>query len=181
MRQWSGRSACFSLPFLLTGDSTAELHLVQSNPVARLGEVPAVIAVNGPDAYVSPDWCGIDDQVPTWNYVSVHLRGRLVPVPQEMLPGTLERLSEEFESRLAPKPAWTMTKMTAQTRERFLRMIVPLRFDIEHVEGTWKLGQNKGAAARAGAAHGMDGGAIGANVAALAELMRSVDTRDDQG
>lgn len=166
------------IPFVLTSDTTAELHLVRSNPIARLGECPAVIAVTGADAYISPDWYGIDDQVPTWNYVAVHLRGRLVPLAHDELPGALERLSHTFESRLAPKPVWTMDKMTEDTRTRFLRMIVPFRFDIDSVEGTWKLGQNKSAEARAGAAQGVTDAKIGVQTDELASLMRAVDTGD---
>ena len=56
------------VPFLLNDDgSTADLHLVRSNPIARREDGPAVLAVTGPDGYVSPDWYGVEDQVPTWN------------------------------------------------------------------------------------------------------------------
>jgi transcriptional regulator len=34
--------------------------------------VPSTLIVNGVDGYISPDWYGIDGQVPTWNYVTVH-------------------------------------------------------------------------------------------------------------
>ena len=64
------------VPFLLSEDgSMADLHLVRSNPVVRALHEPqrAKIAVQGPDAYISPDWYGVEDQVPTWNYVAVHL------------------------------------------------------------------------------------------------------------
>lgn len=69
------------VPFLLSGDgSEARLHLVRSTPITRaLLTAPraARIAVSGPDGYISPDWYGLADQVPTWNYVAVHLTARL--------------------------------------------------------------------------------------------------------
>ncbi|KAG1647432.1 Uronate isomerase [Nymphon striatum] len=46
------------VPFLLSNDGKqAELHLVRSNPIARACRAPlkAVITVNGPDSYISPD------------------------------------------------------------------------------------------------------------------------------
>ena len=46
------------VPFLL-GEGEAEMHLVRSNPLARAlaaGPLPALLAVTGPDGYVSPDW-----------------------------------------------------------------------------------------------------------------------------
>jgi transcriptional regulator len=154
--------------------ATVETHLVRSNPLARAlaeGPVPALLAVSGPDGYVSPDWYGAKDQVPTWNYVAVHLRGPLALAPAEALTDVLARLSDTFEPRLAPKRPWTMDKMTPATRERLLRAIVPARLTIEGVDGTWKLGQNKDEHARLGAAAAIEG-SVGAELAALAALMR---------
>lgn len=133
------------VPFLLAPDGrSAQVHLARSNAIARTGlPAPAVIAVSGADAYVSPDWYGTPDQVPTWNYVAVHLRGRLEPLPPESLAPMVDDLSEEFESRLAPKPVWRSSKMGEGVMARMLRMILPFRLEITGVEGTWKLGQNK--------------------------------------
>ena len=161
------------VPFLLSEDGTgADLHLVRSNPICRLasGAVAARLDVMGPDGYVSPDWYGIDDQVPTWNYVAVSLTGRLAPLPPETLPDLLARQSAAYEARLAPKPAWTMDKMTDDTRARFLRMILPFRLVIEDMQSTWKLGQNKPDAVRRNAAARLTEG-FGAELAALSSLM----------
>jgi SAM-dependent methyltransferase len=86
------------VPFVFDKDGMVEMHLVRSNPIARMeGPVPALLAVQGPDAYISPDWYGAADQVPTWNYVAVHLRGVLHPLPVEALEPHLDALSAEFE------------------------------------------------------------------------------------
>lgn len=163
------------VPFTL-GDGFAEMHLVRSNPIARaLGApVPAVLAVVGPDAYVSPDWYGMDDQVPTWNYVAVHLRGQLGLLQPEDLRGQLDRLAASFEERIAGKKPWVADKMNPEALERLMRMIVPVRLAIASVDGTWKLGQNKPEPARKGAAAGMEAAGIGAEIAGLAALMRAV-------
>lgn len=161
------------IPFVLTGD-VAELHLVRSNPIARLGGAPAVLSVTGPDGYISPDWYGLDDQVPTWNYIAVHLRGTLEPLPVGDLPGVLERLSDVMERRLAPKPVWTMDKMDPGARDRMLRQILPFRLRIDRVEGTWKLGQNKPGAARLSAAAEVTTG-VGSDLEALRGWMRDLE------
>lgn len=166
------------IPFLLNPDGTsAELHLVRSNPIARLVQdpVPAVIAVTGPDGYISPDWYGVDDQVPTWNYVAVHLRGRLHPLPADTLHAMLDRLSAHFEETLAPKRPWTTDKMSPGTMERMMRAILPYRFDVSEVQGTWKLNQNKTVEARTGAADHAAAYGIGQETALLSALMRAVD------
>lgn len=164
------------IPFVLnqTGDE-ARLHLVRSNPIAALLDRPApcLLAVSGPDGYISPDWYGAPDQVPTWNYVAVHLRGQLERLPDDRLPGILDELSDAFETRLAPKPAWTMAKMDPAKAARMMRAIVPARLVVEIVDGTWKLGQNKEDAARLGAAAAVEAG-IGQELAALSALMRGL-------
>ncbi|NDV02724.1 FMN-binding negative transcriptional regulator [Pseudoroseicyclus tamaricis] len=151
------------IPFVLLEEGLIEAHLVRSNPIARAllaGPLQARLAVTGPEGYVSPDWYGLEDQVPTWNYVAVHLAGPLELRPAEELRGHLDRLSAEFEARLAPKPPWLAAKMPPDLLARMMRSIVPVRLRIEAVDGTWKLGQNKPEAARlAAAAH--VGGALG--------------------
>jgi transcriptional regulator len=157
------------IPFLLDDTGTeVELHLVRSNPIAvaaATDPVPAVLAVSGPDGYISPDWYGLPDQVPTWNYVAVHLRGHLEPVDPADMHATLDRLSAAFEGRLSPKRPWTSAKMQPGTMDRMMRQILPFRLMIAMVDGTWKLNQNKPDAARLAAAD-----AVGNP--ALADLMR---------
>lgn len=165
------------IPFALSGDGTcADLHLVRSNPIARAvtGPTPAVIAVVGPDGYISPDWYGDPGQVPTWNYVAVHLRGTLHPLPEEALRASLETLTEQFETRLLPKPPWTLDKTPEDVQARLMRMIRPFRFEIAEVDGTWKLAQNKTPEARRSAADHLKGAEIGQETALLAALMMGV-------
>lgn len=162
------------VPFLIAEDGeSAELHLVRSNPIARLAApLQARLAVSGPHGYVSPDWYEVDDQVPTWNYVAVHLTGQLERLPQEELPALLDRLSDHFEAALAPKPVWTMDKMRPETLEKMLRQIVPFKLHIEEVESTFKLSQNKPDAVRLRAAEALDTAALRPDAGQLATLMR---------
>lgn len=163
------------VPFLLSDDGTeAGLHLVRSNPICRAcnAPLPATLAVSGPDGYISPDWYGMDDQVPTWNYLAVHLTGVLEPLPPETLEPLLAAQSAAYEARLLPKPPWTMDKMTAETKARFLRMILPFRLRIEDVQSTFKLGQNKPDAARRAAAAQVEAG-FGSDLEDLAHWMES--------
>ena len=163
------------VPFLLSEDGAkADLHLMRSNPILRLSEPDAVIAVTGPDAYISPDWYGVADQVPTWNYVAAHLRGRLTRLPDRDMHDMLDRQSAGFEVRLLPKTPWTTAKMTPEVLQRMMRMIVPCRLLIEDIQATWKLGQNKTPDARRSAADRITTG-VGNELSALADLMR----RDD--
>ena len=165
------------VPFQLSDDGKRlEAHLVRSNPLWRLlhqeGPQQAAIAIGGADSYISPDWYGMEDQVPTWNYVAVHLRGTLHALPQEDLDGILNRLSAAMEMRLAPKPVWAMDKMGEGIAERMMRMIAPVAMDVTQVDGTWKLGQNKPEDVRVAASVQVADHGIGQEIGTLAGLMK---------
>ena len=164
------------VPFLLSDDAgVAEVHLARSNPIVRAGlPAPALIVVAGPDAYVSPDFYGphteVPDQVPTWNYVAIHLRGVLEPLDDEALRAHVDALTAEHEGRIAGKFPWTSAKMSEGSMPRMMRMILPFRFRVASVDGTWKLNQNKPADVRARAAAALASGNPAAQE--IAALMR---------
>ena len=163
------------IPVLLAPDETTlDMHLVRSNPILRLLDTPqdALLAVMGPDGYVSPDWYGADDQVPTWNYAAVQIRGTLEALDHATMHDMLDRQSAHFEDQL-PKPPWTTAKMTPDVLEKMMRQIVPCRMTITDVQSTFKLNQNKPDDVRLRAADAMESSGIGMETATLAALMRN--------
>lgn len=162
------------IPIVIDRDARhVDLHLVRSNPIARALDTAqnAVIAVTGPDSYISPDWYELPDQVPTWNYVAVHLRGTLALRPVEELRSHLDDLSASFEHRLLPKSPWAAAKMSDDALARMMRMIVPARLTLTSIDGTWKLNQNKEDAARESAAKQVSAYGIGHETAILSAMM----------
>ena len=151
-------------------------HLIRANPLARhlrSGPVDALLIVSGPDGYVSPDWYGVPQMVPTWNYVAVHLRGKLRLLEDAALRSVLDRLSANFEERLAPKPPWKTDKVDDAVLAGKMRAIAPIEMSIESTDSTFKLNQNRSDTARAGAAAALAaGGTPGMETRALAALMR---------
>jgi transcriptional regulator len=166
------------VPFLVE-DGLVAAHLVRSNPLARHlkgGPAAALLIVTGPDGYISPDWYGEPDRVPTWNYVAAHLRGQLRLIDEAGLRAHLDRLATNFEARLAPKAPWKTDKMTPDVLARLLRQIVPVEMAIESVDSTFKLNQNGPVSSRLGAAAALaEGGTPGMETQALAALMRGVE------
>ena len=163
------------VPFLIDADGAQlDLHLVRSNPIARALKAPltAKIAVSGPDGYISPDWYEVTDQVPTWNYIAVHITGTLEMLPHAQMREMLDRQSAHFEDQLLPKPPWKTDKMTPEVLEKMMRQIVPCRMTIEAVDGTWKLNQNKPDDVRLRAADYVDAYGMGMETRLLAALMR---------
>jgi transcriptional regulator len=161
------------VPVLISADGTqVEMHLLRSNPISRACQTPrdATLVVLGPDGYISPDWYGVEDQVPTWNYVAVQFTGTLHLRPEGDLEDLLARQSAALEAFL-PKQPWTMDKMSPDTKSRFLRVILPFRLEVADIQSTFKLNQNKPDAARLRAARAVEDG-FGSDLGALSDLMR---------
>lgn len=166
----AGRPLAAHAPVLLA-EGRLRFHLSRANPLAAalaaLGHALAV--VTGPEAYVSPDWYGLADQVPTWNYLSSEIEG-----PVRALDGTetavlLDALSAVFEARLAPKPAWTRAKMSPGRFEAMLGGVAGFEMTVQRLEGVRKLSQNKPAGAQASLAQALE--AVGGeDASALARL-----------
>ncbi len=138
-----------ALPFYLDyaddGTPLAAFHVARHNALAGLADGTSswLMAVNGADAYVSPDWYASPDQVPTWLYQAVHLTGTVRKQSDDELGRHLDELSAKFENWLAPKPPWLSSKMTAGRLEAMKKAIVGLVMTVETVEGSFKLNQHR--------------------------------------
>lgn len=159
---WDGkRPIASSLPFYLSyaddGTPMAMFHVARNNALIQAadGATPWVLAVNGADAYVTPDWYVSADQVPTWLYQAVHLTGPVRTLSEAELVMQIDTLSAKFESRLVPKKPWTSAKMTTARLEALKKGIVGLAMQVEDVEGSFKLNQHKSEADYAAVAGGL--------------------------
>ncbi len=157
---------------VIVSEGVLRFHLARGNgflDAARAGaHVKAVFS--GPDAYVSPDWYESQNQVPTWNYVSVYAEGPMRLLSDEELTAQIDALSAEHEARLAPKKPWTRAKMAQGSDARLLAAIEGVELRVTHILGKYKLSQSKSAADVARAAAALE--ALGR--ADLASQMRSV-------
>lgn len=111
--------------------------------ILGLGERELLVVVQGPHGYISPGWYGDTANVPTWNFVSAHLRGTPeVLTPEENL-RVLDRLVDHFESRL-PEPRHLWERPNDPTFvQRLERGTVGFRLTPDRVVAKRKLSQNK--------------------------------------
>lgn len=139
------------LPLLLEpqiGERGALLgHLARNNDQWRSrtrGE--ALVIVSGPDAYVSPGFYAAKSEhgrvVPTWNYLTVHVYGRLV-VHDDVgwLRELVGRLTDHHEARRAHP--WSVQDAPEDYIEGQLRAIVGVEVLITRVLAKAKLSQNR--------------------------------------
>ena len=64
--------------------------------------------------------------------------------------GALAALSATMEVGLAPKPPWTMDRLSESARRALVRGIIAFEIELARLEGKQKLNQNRSAADRAG-------------------------------
>jgi transcriptional regulator len=174
------------LPFDLEvrHDSLGALHthVARANPVwkdiASGDEVLVVFRAS--DAYISPNWYPSKHehhrQVPTWNYMVAHARGRVtVHDDERYLRGLVGRLTKHHEAA-QPHP-WRMGDSPQAFINEMLASIVGLEIAITALVGKFKLGQNKEARDVLGAAHALK--AQGHHALADAMLERSAGRSDN--
>ena len=122
-----------------------EFHVARGNPLGPLAEKGGawLVAIQGRDAYVSPDWYASAGQVPTWLYETVQLSGPVRVIPAELAGDHMDELSGQFESWLVPKPPWVPHQLSEERREMLMRAIVVVEMTVESIVGNFKLNQQK--------------------------------------
>ena len=138
------------LPFVLLPDDGGPRRL--TTHVARTNrqwqdEGEATWVVHGPDAYISPGVVPAQPQpqpmptVPTWNYLVVHLRGRLIAHhDDEWKLLSLRDLTARHELD------WQLENGPLAAIERMLPAIVGIEFVVDAVIGKAKMSQNRSSA-----------------------------------
>jgi transcriptional regulator len=137
---------------------TLEAHLARANPQSQNHAAPALALFQGPNAYVRPIWYPSKARdgkaVPTWDYISVHARGRLeVMDDPAWLRGHLDAISAQQESPFADP--WSPADPPPGYVDALSRGIVGVRLLVTSLEGVWKLSQNHPAENRLGVIQGL--------------------------
>jgi transcriptional regulator len=132
------------------GMRTLRGHLARNDDQWRcpvLGEV--LVIVRGPDAYISPAWYASKAEhgrvVPTWNYVTAHVYGRVtVHDDPAWVEQNVRDLTDRHEAG-RPQP-WSVDDAPPQFIEKQLRAIVGVELLVTRIEASFKLSQNRSAA-----------------------------------
>jgi transcriptional regulator len=152
------------LPFIWApeiGEHGALLgHVARNNEQwsrPALGE--ALVIVRGPDAYITPNWYASKAEhgrtVPTWNYVTAHVYGRLVVHDDPDWLGRLVRQLTDKHEAGSERP-WSVDDAPQRYIDGQLRAIVGVELLIGRVEAKFKLSQNRSAADIDGVIAGLD-------------------------
>lgn len=134
-------------------------HLARNNPQWQgASGTEALVVLRGPDGYVSPDWYATKREhgrvVPTWDYLTVHVHGRLVVHDDTTwVRRVVEALTAKHEAGM-PRP-WSVDDAPARYVEGQLRAVVGVEVEITRVEAKAKLSQNRSAADVEGVVRGL--------------------------
>jgi len=139
---------------------TLKLHLARANPQWKhlaKGD-PCLFVFQGVDAYVTPGWYETKREtgkvVPTWNYVTVQVRGRAtVHEGAEWLKDQVSALTDVHEAGQT-KP-WGVDDAPDDFIASQLRAIVGVEIEITDITGKWKVSQNRNEADAAGVVDGL--------------------------
>ena len=120
-----------------------------------------LVIFRGNESYISPNWYPSQPEthrhVPTWNYQAVHVHGTLhIRHDEPFLRGVVARLTRDHERQSAQPRPWKMTDAPRDYVQQMLGAIVGIEVRVARMEGKWKLGQNREARDREGAAAGLE-------------------------
>jgi transcriptional regulator len=103
---------------------------------------PNVLAVFvGAHTYVSASWYSNPVQASTWNYQSVHVRGKLRFLEEGELRRILEETTSKYEQN-EQSPA-LFKHLTDDYVSRLIKAIVGFEMKVEVIENVFKLSQNR--------------------------------------
>ena len=117
-------------------------HIDKANPqVTNLDDQPITVLFNGPNTYISPTVYQ-SPQVPTWNYISVHIKGQVTTMHEEnRLLDSLVDMTEFLE------PQNSAYKLDVNDRriQSLKNYIIGFEIEIQEIVGRFKLSQDKSA------------------------------------
>ena len=143
--QDSGKISGTHIPMELDTDENGEDvlvgHISKANPQSKyLKNEEEILAIfNGPNSYISSSWYQ-KENVPTWNYIAVHVYGKIKIIEGEELLDSLKKLVNKYEQN--SKNPVSVEKMSSRTL-RQINEIVGFSIKINEIQAAYKLSQNR--------------------------------------
>ncbi|WP_227936007.1 FMN-binding negative transcriptional regulator [Alkalihalobacillus deserti] len=140
--QHNGEPYASHLPLTLNKDESALYgHFARPNEQWKDIESQQVLVVfQGPHCYISPSWYETTMAVPTWNYLSIHLYGKMeILEDQKVIFDSLNDMVNKYES---PNSSYNLKEFDSTFIEGMNKGIVAFKIKITKIEAKAKLSQN---------------------------------------
>ncbi len=103
------------------------------------GKEEVLLIFNGPHSYVSSSWYN-HENVPTWNYIAVHIYGSLEVIDSEELKYSLDKLINKYEATMEnPIHLDSLSEITMKQ----MKGIIGFKIYINEIQAAYKLSQNR--------------------------------------
>ena len=124
-----------------TQDEVLIGHIAKANPQSKnIVDGDEVLCIfNGPHSYISSSWYQ-DEEVPTWNYIAVHIYGTIKIQTQTALEASLHALVDKYEQN-SEHPI-SLHDMAPQTM-RQVKGIIGFEIVIKDIQAVKKLSQGR--------------------------------------
>ncbi|MEO8962420.1 MAG: FMN-binding negative transcriptional regulator [Ginsengibacter sp.] len=99
-----------------------------------------LVIFNGPHCYVSASWYVKKNIASTWNYMTVHTKGKLKLTDNNETKKIIESITNQYEGNNSEA---SFNKMPHDYIESMSKAIVGFHIEIESIENVFKLSQNR--------------------------------------
>jgi transcriptional regulator len=145
VNQTNGKPWATHIPLILDfNDSGKDVligHISKENPQAesfkKNGNVLAIFS--GPHAYISSSWYD-HENVPTWNYLAIHVYGKITILDYEQSILSLKKLVDKYEAN-SVNPI-KIEELSQKTMNQ-AKGIVAFKIEIISIESVKKISQNR--------------------------------------
>lgn len=140
-----GKPQATHLPLELDTDAEGKTvlvgHMARANPQWKsFDQNEQVLCIfNGPHSYVSSSWYA-EEEVPTWNYIAVHVYGSIRILDEKAVLASLHKLVDKYEEH--SKEPVSLSGMSPKTL-RQIKGVVGFQIQMDDIQATYKLSQGR--------------------------------------
>lgn len=123
------------------GKPVLQGHLSKENPQwkAFTNDDNVLAVFSGPHSYISSSWYD-HENVPTWNYIAVHIYGKIKIIEGDAVTESLKKLVDKYEKN-SENPV-RIEDLSQKTMMQ-TRGIVAFEIEIKEIQATKKMSQNR--------------------------------------
>lgn len=116
-------------------------HISKANPQWKYFEDndEVLCIFNGPHSYISSSWYK-EEEVPTWNYIAVHVYGKIKILSEEEVLASMHKLVNKYEAH--SKNPISVDNLSEKTM-RQIKGVVGFQIKIDKIEAAYKLSQGR--------------------------------------
>ncbi len=109
-----------------------------------------LVIFNGPHTYVSASWYTNPPSASTWNYITVHAKGKILFGDEAATYQAIKEITNQYEP---PDSEAAFSKLSEEYIQPLLKAIVGFTIEVEQMDNVFKLSQNKDEATRLNIIH----------------------------